>query len=92
VGKISGYFQFQAPQLRIIPVREAPPATQKAIISLARRIAGLDESNRPDEVDRLRVKLDELFFALYGLEEDEIKRVKIRSSVEVSASADEGDG
>jgi hypothetical protein len=87
-----GYFQFQAPQLRIIPVREAPPAGQKAIVSLARRIAGLDESDGQDELDRLRSNLDELFFALYGLQEDEINRVKKRGSVGVSAPEDEGDG
>lgn len=67
-----GYFQFQAPQLRVIPVRVA--ADQSPYVELVRAIKSADTSTkRRAELQR---EIDELLFALYGLDNREVEELR----------------
>ena len=68
-----GYYQFQAPQLRVIPLRDAPTATKQAISDLIDTIM----SNSDDEVSEKTLnKLNAHFYELYELTEEEINRIE----------------
>ena len=68
-----GYYQFQAPQLRVIPLRDAPPATKQAIADLVDQIMSGSHGDVPAKAIR---DLNELFYRLYGLEDESIKRIE----------------
>jgi type I restriction-modification system DNA methylase subunit len=68
-----GYYQFQAPQLRVIPLRDAPTATKQAISGLIDAIM----SDSDHEVSEKTLnKLNAHFYKLYELTEEEINRIE----------------
>jgi len=71
-----GYYQFQAPQLRVMPFRTPDKATDKNIHDLVDRILAAKERNAEADVSALERKIDELVYALYGLTPEEIQKVE----------------
>jgi len=84
-----GYFQFQAPQLRVLPIAEASKNEQDEISSLVRRILLLnkrlneigdkktDERQRvEEEIKQTDAEIDELVYKLYGVTESEKKIIE----------------
>jgi hypothetical protein len=84
-----GYFQFQAPQLRILPVAKASAQNNDRMVSLVRRIAQLnkrvselgdkktDERARLEkEIERTDNEIDELVYRIYGITEEEKKVIE----------------
>lgn len=79
-----GYFQFQAPQLRILPVANASKDNRQALITLVREISNLNDrlnalgnketdekKNVEQSIAKLDSNIDELVFKIYGLTEEE---------------------
>jgi len=84
-----GYFQFQAPQLRVLPIAEASKNEQDEISSLVRRILLLnkrlneigdkktDERQRvEEEIKKTDAEIDELVYKLYGITKSENKIIE----------------
>lgn len=83
-----GYFQFQAPQLRILPIKK-PSATQAKIIAdlvdrymeldtrLLKSSKASDEARKLEgEIDKIDASLDAVVYEIYGLDKDEIDIVE----------------
>ncbi len=82
-----GYFQFQAPQLRILPVTKVSVDAQKPLISLVNKIMALnsklndgsEHSNKweqlKSEIEKTDEKIDQEVYKLYGLTDEEVKVV-----------------
>ena len=66
-----GYYQFQAPQLRVMPIKMPDSATDRRVCRLVDRIVSAKQSNSEADVSALEWGLDELVYALYGLTEEE---------------------
>jgi len=84
-----GYFQFQAPQLRVLPIVKISEEAQNKISTLVNKIVSLNKrlnelkDKRTDEkykieekVKKTDAEIDELVYKLYGLSEKEIKIVE----------------
>ncbi len=79
-----GYFQFQAPQLRILPIAKATKSEQIALVSLAKEMSSLsaklnaveENSNEwerlKSEIQKTDKKIDEEVYKLYGLTTEDI--------------------
>lgn len=83
-----GYFQFQAPQLRLLPIASATPAQRNAITTkvgeiqqvasrLSRASALKVDAARSleEQMTRLDREIDEMVYELYNLTDDEIGAV-----------------
>lgn len=68
-----GYYQFQAPQLRVIPLREAPPAIKQSIAGVVDRIMSDSAGCVPAKALK---DLNESFYKLYGLTKEDINRIE----------------
>ena len=66
-----GYYQFQAPQLRVMPFRKPDIATDKEVNRLVDRILSTKLRDAEADTSALEREIDELVYALYGLTEDE---------------------
>lgn len=66
-----GYFQYQAPQIRSMPVPEASEAQKKEIVRLVRMRLRLSSESHPQDCIRCESRLDALFIELCGLAESE---------------------
>jgi type I restriction-modification system DNA methylase subunit len=84
-----GYFQFQAPQLRIMPIVKASKHQQEKVSSLVKKVMSLNEKRNKigdkttDEKDRLRKEIERLddeidkeIYKIYGLTKEEIKIIE----------------
>src|SRR3989344_2119943 len=83
-----GYFQFQAPQLRVLPIAKATEDQQRELIKLVHKIINLKkvfqstpkDSNKSlsldEEIERIDRKIDEEVYKLYGLTPEEIAIAK----------------
>ncbi len=84
-----GYFQFQAPQLRVLPVAEASKDKQNEISSLIKRIISLNKrlnetgdkktderAKIEEEIKRTDKEIDEFVYKLYGITEVEKKIIE----------------
>ncbi len=67
-----GYFQFQAPQLRVIPIKEISLDKQKQITELVDQILSLKRENPAANTEKLEREIDRLVYQLYDLTDDEI--------------------
>jgi type I restriction-modification system DNA methylase subunit len=67
-----GYFQFQAPQLRVIPLIEVSPREQKPFIVLVDKILGLKEEDPSTDTSTLEDRIDQLFYKMYNLSSDDV--------------------
>jgi len=71
-----GYYQFQAPQLRVIPFRWPDSATDKKVTRLVDHIVSARQRDAGADVSALEREIDELVYALYGLTPEEIALVE----------------
>lgn len=84
-----GYFQFQAPQLRMLPIATTSSQVQIQLETLVKRIAFLteklnhyatrkiDESEQiKEEIERTNSEIDELVYNIYRLNENERKIIE----------------
>lgn len=70
-----GYYQFQAPQLRVVPLRDAPSEVKQAIARCVDRImAGADPTVPAGALKEINLQ----FYRLYGLTGEEIERVEAK--------------
>jgi type I restriction-modification system DNA methylase subunit len=73
-----GYYQFQAPQLRVMPFRKPDSAMDKTVCRLVDRILSAKQRDAEADTSALEREIDELAYALYGLTPGEIKIVEGR--------------
>ena len=71
-----GYYQFQAPSLRVIPVKVISKTQQQPFVELVKRIVAATKDNPGVDTSDLEDKINELFYDLYDLKDDEIKIVE----------------
>ena len=75
-----GYFQFQAPQLRVIPIRVPGSKTHSQVVrtfnELSDRLHEGVSFNDP-QVEDLRKRLDELILSIYDLTPEEKKLLHV---------------
>jgi len=71
-----GYYQFQAPQLRVVPVPQADMLQQKAVEALVDQILTAKKKDPNADTSALEKKIDEMVYALYGLTPEEIAIVE----------------
>ena len=87
-----GYFQFQAPQLRVLPITKVEKGEEKILEQLVNKMSGLtselllitENSNEWEkikfEIEKTDKKIDEEVYRIYGLNEKEIKIVEVESN------------
>jgi hypothetical protein len=66
-----GYFQYQAPQLRVMPVKRASGQTEVAVANLARSIADAEGECRSEWK-----RLNQSFYEIFGLDKSEVAVVE----------------
>jgi adenine-specific DNA-methyltransferase len=71
-----GYYQFQAPQLRVIPVKIPTADQQREISKLVERILAAKRANPQADTSAWEREIDERVYRLYGLTAAEIKIVE----------------
>jgi len=84
-----GYFQFQAPQLRVLPIAKASNEQKNSMSSLVKRVASLnrrlteigekltDERTRiENEIKKIDRQIDELVYEIYEINETEQKIIE----------------
>ncbi len=71
-----GYYQFQAPQLRVIPIPRASEKDQKAIAEQVKRIIAAKQADPSVDTSSLEREIDERVCKLYGLTAEEIAIVE----------------
>ena len=68
-----GYYQFQAPQLRVMPVPQVTADEIRLVEQQVHRVVALAKSRESQpELDRSMRMLDVLFAGILGLSEDEL--------------------
>ena len=85
----AGYFQFQAPQIRILPIAESTKDKQDRMISLVKEIISLNEHLRrfgdkktsdrtkvEEQISKTDGEIDRLVYEVYGLTDEEIRIVE----------------
>ena len=87
-----GYFQFQAPQLRVLPITKVEKGEEKILEQLVNKMSGLtselllitENSNEWEkikfEIEKTDKKIDEEVYRIYKLNEEEIKIVEVESN------------
>lgn len=73
-----GYFQFQAPQLRVVPVKDVPASEQAPITQLVDRILVAKRKDLNTDTSDLERDIDRLVYQLYDLTPDEVSIVEGR--------------
>jgi len=71
-----GYYQFQSPQLRVVPLKRINAVQQSPIVKLVDKILAAKRADPEADISALERKIDELVYKLYGLTAEEIKIVK----------------
>ncbi len=71
-----GYYQFQSPQLRVIPIANADRQQQKVIEGLVDAILDAKAKNRDADTTEFEREIDQQVYALYGLTPEEIRIVE----------------
>lgn len=71
-----GYYQFQAPQLRVLPFRAPDSETEDAIVRLVNKIASVKLRNREASTEAYEREIDVLLYQMYGATEEDIKRIE----------------
>lgn len=84
-----GYFQFQAPQIRIIPIAEASKSQQENVATLVKEIVSLnkqlnkfgdkktaDSARIEEEIKKIDAKIDGLAYEIYGITAPERKIIE----------------
>jgi hypothetical protein len=68
-----GYYQFQAPQLRVVLVPTADQEEQRKIGGLVERIVGLKLGDAGVDTSPLEAQIDEIVWRLYGVDPQKIE-------------------
>ena len=68
--------QYQAPQLRVMPIPIVSETQQTPIIALVDRILAAKKENPSADTSALEAEIDALVYKLYGLTDEEIKIVE----------------
>jgi adenine-specific DNA-methyltransferase len=71
-----GYFQFQSPQLRVMPITVITPKEQEPFVKQVRSLLVNIEQGKTLEQCRQVAEIDVLFYRLYGLNESEIAEIE----------------
>lgn len=71
-----GYYQFQAPQLRVIPYKKPDRVTERAVSGLVDQILVAKHRDPGVDTTHLEGEIDRLLYKLYGLTPAEIKLVE----------------
>jgi hypothetical protein len=71
-----GYFQFQAPQLRVVPFKCPTPNEQASIAALADRIIKAKRTNPDADTSSIEAEIDLLIYKLFALTPDEANIVE----------------
>lgn len=66
-----GYFQFQAPQLRVIPLKKPSNSSSKAVVSLVDEILAAKSRNARADTSKLEREIDRVLYELYELTPEE---------------------
>jgi hypothetical protein len=73
-----GYYQFQAPQLRVIPLKNISKPKQRPFVELVRKIVTTKKRDPNAETSTLERQIDEMVYKLYDLTPEEIAIVEGR--------------
>lgn len=71
-----GYFQFQAPQIRVIPIRKAGAAIQQQLAEYVGQIETIKANEPYSDTSRVERLIDKIFYELYDLNPSEIKKIE----------------
>ena len=71
-----GYYQFQAPQIRVMPIKEVNLNQQAPVVDLVDKILKIRETNSTADTSAQEAEIDRLVYELYGLTEEEISTVE----------------
>jgi hypothetical protein len=71
-----GYYQFQAPQLRVMPVLVVENEKQEMLVKIVDRILFKKSSNPQADTSALERQIDNLVYRLYNLTYDEVKVIE----------------
>lgn len=71
-----GAYTLKAATIEALPIPDATPEQQQAIISLVDKILALKKKNPSSDVTTLEVQIDKFVYKLYELTDDEIKIVE----------------
>ncbi len=71
-----GYYQFQAPQLRVIPVKKPNTQQQSELAKLVDKILAAKRADPSADTSAWEREIDQLVYRLYGLTPEEIKIVE----------------
>jgi hypothetical protein len=73
-----GYYQFQSPQLRVLPFRAPDPKTEEEVKCLVNRILTAKAKNAEATTEAHEEQIDTLLFLMYRLSCADIKRIEQR--------------
>ena len=71
-----GYYQFQAPQLRVIPLKEISKPKQRPFVELVRKIVMTKKRDPNADTSTLECQIDQMVYKLYDLTPEEIAIVE----------------
>jgi len=71
-----GYYQFQAPQLRVMPIPRATERDQDTIAKLVTRIQAAKRDDAAADTSALEAKIDQVVYRLYDLRPEDIAIVE----------------
>lgn len=71
-----GYYQFQAPQLRVVPFLKPDKITEKKVSALVDRILAAKQRDAEADISGLEREIDQLVYALYGLTPEAVALVE----------------
>ena len=74
-----GYYQFQAPQIRVMPIKRVNLNQQAPVIDLVDQIFKIKRTNPTADTSAQEAEIDRLVYELYGLTEEEIATVEENS-------------
>jgi hypothetical protein len=70
-----GYYQFQSPQLRVIPLRDAPDVSKRHIKKLVDSMVQ-DDRSTSEQRTKIMADIDRELYKLYDLSPDEIRTIE----------------
>lgn len=79
-----GYYQFQSPQLRVIPIKRIGSSSQKPFIKLVDQILAAKRDDPQANVSEWEREIDRLVYQLYELTDDEIAIVEASAGRQTS--------
>ncbi|MFH1670076.1 MAG: Eco57I restriction-modification methylase domain-containing protein, partial [Patescibacteria group bacterium] len=73
-----GYYQFQSPQLRVLPFKNPGKSTYRCVCELVEKILAAKKRDQGADTTAWEREIDRLVYELYGLTEDEIAIVEAK--------------